>query len=130
MRVKPLYISTSGGSIVCFRTKAGRIFRSCFASRCIYSANLHAAKTNLDNLEYCNRLNTQSNKYFSAQRKTTLKWNSDGELSAVDMARILDRITNPELTQCDLACNIDTSADKSMKLRPLRINLPTSYWIP
>ena len=118
MRLKPLYISNSGGSIVCFRTKAGRLFRSCFSNRCIYSANLHAAKTNLDNLEYFNRLNTQSNKYFSAQRKTTLKWNSDGELSAVDMARILDRITNPELTQCDLACNIDASADKSMKLRP------------
>ncbi len=37
-----------------------------------------------------------------AQRKTTLKWNSDGELSAVDMARILDRLTKPELSQCDL----------------------------
>ena len=42
-----------------------------------------------------------------AQRKTTLKWSSDGELSAVDMARILDRLANPELTECDLACNVD-----------------------
>ena len=37
-----------------------------------------------------------------AQRKTTLKWARDGELSAIDMARILDRLSNPELTQCDL----------------------------
>ena len=36
------------------------------------------------------------------QRKTTLKWTSNGELSAVDMARIVDRLTNPELTQCSL----------------------------
>ncbi|WP_320674028.1 hypothetical protein [Prochlorococcus sp. MIT 1341] len=35
------------------------------------------------------------------------KWSSDGELSAVDMARILDRLANPELTECHLACNID-----------------------
>ncbi len=37
------------------------------------------------------------------QRKTTLKWSSDGELSAVDMARILDRLKNPKLTECDLS---------------------------
>ena len=36
------------------------------------------------------------------QRKTTLKWSSDGELSAIDMARILDRLSNPELVQCEL----------------------------
>ena len=41
------------------------------------------------------------------QRKTTLKWSSDGELSAVDMARVLDRLTNPELTECDLACDTE-----------------------
>ncbi|HGY5535979.1 MAG: hypothetical protein AB8A40_09555 [Prochlorococcus sp.] len=44
-----------------------------------------------------------------AQRKTTYKWNSNGELSAVDMARVLERLTNPALTQCDLACNLDQS---------------------
>ncbi|MCH2566613.1 MAG: hypothetical protein MKZ93_08465 [Prochlorococcus sp. ALOHA_A2.0_51] len=41
------------------------------------------------------------------QRKTTFKWNSNGELSAVDMARVLERLTNPALTQCDLACELD-----------------------
>ncbi len=41
------------------------------------------------------------------QRKTTLKWSSDGELSAVDMARILERLSDPKLTECDLACNLD-----------------------
>ena len=41
------------------------------------------------------------------QRKTTLKWGSNGELSSVDMARILDRLSKPELTQCDLACELD-----------------------
>ena len=39
------------------------------------------------------------------QRKTTLEWSSDGELSSVDMARILDLLANKELTQCVLACD-------------------------
>ena len=41
------------------------------------------------------------------QRKTTLKWSSDGELSSIDMARILDKLANVELTECDLACNLE-----------------------
>ena len=44
--------------------------------------------------------NIESN--FPPQRKTTLKWGRDGELSAVDMARILDRLENPKLVECDL----------------------------
>ena len=43
------------------------------------------------------------------QRKTTLKWSSDGELSSVDMARILENLSKPELTQCDLTCNLNDS---------------------
>ena len=39
------------------------------------------------------------------QRKTTLKWSPNGELSSVDMARILDLLANKELTQCVLACD-------------------------
>ena len=39
------------------------------------------------------------------QRKTTLKWSSDGELSSIDMARILELLSNKELTQCVLACD-------------------------
>ena len=39
------------------------------------------------------------------QRKTTLKWSSDGELSSIDMARILELLANKELTQCALACD-------------------------
>ena len=44
------------------------------------------------------------NKLF--QRKTTLKWSSDGELSSIDMTRILELLTNKELTQCILACDL------------------------
>ena len=40
------------------------------------------------------------------QRKTTLKWSSDGELSSIDMARILELLSNQELTQCVLACDV------------------------
>ena len=39
------------------------------------------------------------------QRKTTLKWCSDGELSSIDMARILELLADKELTQCVLACD-------------------------
>ena len=39
------------------------------------------------------------------QRRTTLKWSSDGELSSIDMAVILDLLSKKELTQCVLACD-------------------------
>ena len=41
----------------------------------------------------------------SYQRKTTLKWSPDGELTSIDMARILELLANNELTQCVLACD-------------------------
>ncbi len=48
----------------------------------------------------------QKSKKIPLQRKTTLKWGSDGELSSIDMARVLDRLAKAELTECDLACNL------------------------
>ena len=39
------------------------------------------------------------------QRKTTLKWSSDGELSSIDMTRIIELLANKEITQCVLACD-------------------------
>ena len=46
------------------------------------------------------------------QRKTTLKWSSDGELSSVDMARILELLANKELTQCVLACDANKKSSE------------------
>ena len=45
------------------------------------------------------------NKKNSPQRKTTLKWNSNGELSEIDMLRILEKLSNSELHQCELTCD-------------------------
>ena len=42
-----------------------------------------------------------TNKKPPAQRKTTLKWDDNGDLTAVDMARIIDRLTTPELIRCE-----------------------------
>ena len=39
------------------------------------------------------------------KRRTTLKWSSDGKLSSIDMARIIQLLANKELTQCVLACD-------------------------
>ena len=47
------------------------------------------------------------NKKNSPQRKTTLKWNPNGELSEVDMLRILDQISSSELNQCELTYDSD-----------------------
>ena len=41
----------------------------------------------------------------SPQRKTTLKWKSNGELSEIDMLRILEKISTTELNKCDLTCD-------------------------
>tara|TARA_Y100001968_G_scaffold329019_1_gene377426 strand:+ start:1327 stop:1506 length:180 start_codon:yes stop_codon:yes gene_type:complete len=46
------------------------------------------------------------------QRKTTLKWSSDGELSSIDMARILELLANKELTQCVLACDANRKSSE------------------
>ena len=43
------------------------------------------------------------------QRKTTLKWNVNGELSSIDMARILEALSVKELNECELACNTAVS---------------------
>ena len=42
------------------------------------------------------------------QRKTTLKWNVNGELSSIDMARVLEALSVKELSECQLACNTET----------------------
>ena len=47
------------------------------------------------------------NKKNSPQRKTTLKWNSNGELSEIDMLRILEKISSNDLNQCELTCKSD-----------------------
>ena len=47
------------------------------------------------------------NKKHSTQRKTTLKWKSNGDLSEIDMLRILDKISTAELNQCELTCDLD-----------------------
>lgn len=39
-----------------------------------------------------------------AQRETTLKWNTDGELSSIDMARIINNLSETKLKECELAC--------------------------
>ena len=78
----PLYISPIGGSITFFRGDSGRIFRSCAFSRCVYSGDLHSAKTYLDNLENDKSLSAARCTDSPAQRKMTLKWNVDGELFA------------------------------------------------
>ena len=47
------------------------------------------------------------NKKNYLQRKTTLKWHSNGELSENDMLRILEKISRSELNQCELTCDSD-----------------------
>ena len=47
------------------------------------------------------------NKKYSPQRKTTLKWKINGELSEIDMLRILERISAYKVNQSLLACDLD-----------------------
>ena len=92
---KPFYVTAHGGSILCIEGLSGRIFRACSANHCTYTGDLHSAKSYLDFIE------NNSIKFLPSrtkidtipfQRQTTLKWNADGSLSSVDMARILCRL--------------------------------------
>ena len=52
----------------------------------------------------------------SAQRKTTLKWNTNGELSSIDMARIINALSDTELKECELACNRVSKNERTLQL--------------
>ena len=41
------------------------------------------------------------------QRKTTLKWGTNGELSSIDMVRILERLNDQDLTECEIPLKSD-----------------------
>ena len=51
-------------------------------------------------------------KNIPQQRKTTLKWGTNGELSALDMVRILDRLNDQDLTECEIP--VETVKDKKI----------------
>ena len=51
-------------------------------------------------------------KKIPQQRKTTLKWGSNGELSALDMVRILDRLNDQDLTECEIP--VETVKEKKI----------------
>ena len=51
-------------------------------------------------------------KKIPQQRKTTLKWGTNGELSALDMVRILDRLNDQDLTECEIP--LETIQEKKL----------------
>ena len=118
LKITPIYISPKGGSITCFSNKNKRVFQSCSFRVCRYSENLRSAKKYLKDLEADIFLLPQQVTKEHPQRKTTLKWTVEGELSAVDMARILDSLTKPELSQCDLACDVDDALSNKKQKKP------------
>jgi len=109
---KAFHITPLGGSILCLDGLAGRIFRDYSSNKCTYTGDLHSAKSFLDFIE--NKTNKflpsgEKKEKIPPQRKTTLKWNEDGSLSSIDMARILSRLEKTHLTECDLSCEWGTS---------------------
>ena len=46
-----------------------------------------------------------NNKYSS--QRTTYKQKSDGDLSEIDMVKILDIISAAEVNQCELTCDLN-----------------------
>ena len=51
-------------------------------------------------------------KKIPQQRKTTLKWGTNGELSALDMVRILERLNDQDLTECEIP--VETVKEKKL----------------
>ena len=51
-------------------------------------------------------------KKIPQQRKTTLKWGTNGELSSIDMVRILDRLNDQDLTECEIP--LETLEEKKL----------------
>ena len=102
----PIYISTKGGSIICFNRGSIRVFQSCSGTLCKFSNDLRSAKEQLDFLESNFFLSPARAFDIPLHRKTTLKWKANGELSEVDKARILSLLDPSELTECELTCDV------------------------
>jgi len=51
-----------------------------------------------------------------SQRKTTLKWDLNGELSSIDMARIINLLSETDLKECELTCNRVSKNERTLKL--------------
>ena len=112
---KLFHVTFNGGSIHCIEGLSGRILRACSANQCTYTDNLHSAKSYLDFMEDKNiqiLTSGRNNDNVSFQRKTTLKWNSDGSLSSLDMARILSCLDKKNLTECELTCSWENILEK------------------
>tara|TARA_B100000941_G_scaffold181335_1_gene130107 strand:- start:440 stop:628 length:189 start_codon:yes stop_codon:yes gene_type:complete len=58
------------------------------------------------------RSQENKSKKIPQQRKTTLKWGTNGELSAIDMVRILDRLNDQDLTECEIS--LETRKEKKL----------------
>ena len=58
------------------------------------------------------RSHEQKSNKIPQQRKTTLKWSTNGELSALDMVRILDRLNDQDLTECEIP--LETEKEKRL----------------
>ena len=54
------------------------------------------------------RSQVNMSKKIPQQRQTTLKWGTNGELSEIDMVRILERLNNQDLTECEIPLEIET----------------------
>ena len=52
----------------------------------------------------------------TTQPKTTLKWNKNGELSSIDMVRIINALSDVELKECELTCNLINKNARTLKL--------------
>ena len=53
---------------------------------------------------------------IGAQPKTTLKWDANGELSSIDMTKIIDALSVIELKECKLACSRPEENKKDLNL--------------
>ena len=53
---------------------------------------------------------------YTPQRKTTLKWNINGELSSIDMTRIINDLSVAELRECALACKRFSRVKQNLNL--------------
>ena len=58
----------------------------------------------------------KNNSTSPAQRKTTLKWDMNGELSSIDMVRIINALSDTELKECELTCNRVSKNERTLKL--------------
>ena len=89
------------------------MFRACSVNQCTFNGDLCSTKSYLDFIDNntIKFLPSGKNNYNIPLQQTTLKWNSTGSLSCLELARILGCLEKTNLLNVNFFCQWSTNSN-------------------